>query len=410
MSTAPSVEMEYNPFAPDFYTSNPFEVYRWMRDEHPVYHSERWGWYALTRWEDVAAAAVDFDTYRNFEGMDIDDTAEQTTAGNLGHLDNPRHDQIRRIVQPFFQPRKIAENDHPIRLAVRDLMAKWQDKGEVEIAQELAWSLPFHVFFNLLGLPSTDSEEFEQLEAWTHGLKHRNPGSPKLTPTSIAAADGIREFFADLIRQRQINPKDDLLTHIVQSEINGDPFVDDKLDESSEIVGLLIQLFLGGVESTAGLIGNTLKLLAEHPEQRELLLADPTLAQQAVEESIRWATPLQLTARTVVRDVELHGTTIPAGSRVVLVVGAANRDERQFANPDAFDLQRGKFRHLGFGEGLHRCLGAPLARLETKIVLEEVLPVLGRYEIAGEPTFYPSSPNMYVWKHLPLKFQVGGLA
>jgi cytochrome P450 len=399
-TTAPDIE--YNPFDPNFYTTSPFEIYRWMRDEHPVYRSERWGWYALSRWDDVVGAALDWDTYRNFEGMDIDDTGDQTSAGNIAHMDNPRHDEVRRIVQPFFQPRKLQDEEHPIRQAVRSLVAKWDPNGQVDLASELAWPLPLTVFFNLLGLP-TDQHSAQQLEAWSHALKDRVPGTPQLSDKAKDATIHIREFFRDQVRDRQVNPRDDLLTHIVQSEINGVAFADDRLDDTSEIVGLLILLFLGGFESTAGLIGTMFKLLAENPDQREILLNDPSLAQQAVEETLRWASPLQETARTAVKDVELHGVTIPAGSRVVLITGSANRDERQFPDADAFDLTRGKFRHLGFGEGLHRCLGAPLARLEARIVLEEVLPILGRYDLAAAPTFYPSSPNMYVWKNLPVR-------
>jgi cytochrome P450 len=161
-------------------------------------------------------------------------------------------------------------------------------------------------------------------------------------------------------------------------------------------------LFLGGVESTAGLTGTMFKLLAENPDQRTLLQKDPSLIPAAVEETMRWATPLQLTARTTSREVTLHGTTIPKGGRVVLVTGAANRDERQFPDPDRFDITRSRARHVGFGEGVHGCLGAPLARLEAKIAVEEALHVLGDYELSGPPTFYPSSPNMYVWKNLPI--------
>jgi ferredoxin-NADP reductase len=166
-------------------------------------------------------------------------------------------------------------------------------------------------------------------------------------------------------------------------------------------------LFLGGVESTAGLTGTLFELLAENPGQRALLQADPSLIPAAVEEAMRLITPLQLTARTTSREVTLHGVTMPAGSRVVLIPGAANRDERQFPDPDRFDVTRPRGRHLGFGEGVHGCLGAPLARLEARIALEEALPVLGDYELAGPPTFYPSSPNMYVWRNLPITFGGG---
>jgi len=164
----------------------------------------------------------------------------------------------------------------------------------------------------------------------------------------------------------------------------------------------MMVLFLGGVESTAGLTATMFKLLAEHPDQRTLLQRDPSLIPAAIEETLRFATPLQLTARTTSRKVSMHGVTIPAGGRVVLVTGAANRDDRQFADPERFDITRGQFGHVGFGQGIHGCLGAPLARLEAKVALEEALPVLGDYQLAGTPTFYPSTPNMYVWKKLPI--------
>jgi ferredoxin-NADP reductase len=172
------------------------------------------------------------------------------------------------------------------------------------------------------------------------------------------------------------------------------------------VLGLMMVLFLGGVESTAGLTGTLFKLLAENPDQRAILRDNPALIPDAVEEAIRLATPLQLVGRTTSREVTLHGVRIPAGGRVVLVYGAANRDERRFADPDRFDVTRGRFRHLGFGEGMHGCLGAPLARLEAKVALEEALPVLGDYTIAAAPERYRTTPNMYVWEHLHLAFPV----
>ena len=196
------------------------------------------------------------------------------------------------------------------------------------------------------------------------------------------------------------------MTHLVNAEIDGVPFADEHIHDASEIMGLMLVLFLGGVESTAGLVGTLFKLLAENPEQREILRANPELIPDAVEEAIRIATPLQLVGRTTSREVTLHGVTIPAGGRVVLVYGAANRDERRFADPDRFDVTRGKQRHLGFGEGMHGCIGAPLARLEAKIALEEALPLMGDYTITDVPERYKTTPNMYVWEHLHLAFPV----
>ena len=407
--------IDYNPFAPDFYTSDPFGVYRTMRDEAPVYYSERWGWYALTRFEDVRAAALDADTFRSFEGMDIDDSRlEQVPPGSIGSMDNPRHDQVRSVVQPYFLPRRIAELEDGIRAVVRELVASWRDRGAVDLGQELAWPMPFDVFFHLMGLPSRHDKDpverarRDQLEHWTHELKDRVPGTPHLTPVARAATAGVQQFFIDLLEERRRNGRDDVVTKFVHSDIDGVPFVDAQVTPNSEVSGLMMILFLGGVESTAGLTGTLFKLLAENPDQRTLLQKDPSLVPAAVEEALRLITPLQLTARTTSREVTLHGVTIPAGGRVVLIPGAANRDERQFPDPDRFDVTRPRGRHLGFGEGVHGCLGAPLARLEARIALEEALPVLGDYEPAGPPTFYPSSPNMYVWKNLPVTFGRSG--
>jgi cytochrome P450/ferredoxin-NADP reductase len=403
--------VEYDPFAPDFYTADPFAVYRWMRDEAPVYYSEKWEWWALTRFEDVRAAALDADTFRSFEGMDIDDSRlEQVPPGSIGSMDNPRHDEVRQVVQPYFLPRRIAQLEDGIRGVVRDLVASWRDRGAVDLAQELAWPMPFDVFFHLMGMPSRHDKDpverarREQLEHWTHELKDRVPGTPHLTPVARAATAGVQQYFIDLLEDRRRSAREDLVTKFVQADIDGVPFVDAQVTPTSEVSGLMMILFLGGVESTAGLTGTLFKLLAENPDQRALLRADPSLIPAAVEEAMRLITPLQLTARTTSREVTLHGVTIPAGGRVVLVMGAANRDERQFPDPDSFDITRPRGRHLGFGEGVHGCLGAPLARLEARIALEEALPVLGDYQLAGPPGFYPSSPNMYVWKHLPVTF------
>ncbi len=408
--------VQYDPFATDFYTSDPFGVYRWMRDESPVYRSEKWGWYALTRFDDVRAAVLDPDTFRSFEGMDIDDSAlEQAPPGSLPNMDNPRHDEVRRVVQPYFLPRRIAALENGIRAVVRDLVASWRDRGSVDLAQELAWPMPFDVFFHLMGLPSRREKDpverarREQLERWTHELKDRVPGTPHLTPVARAATAGVQQYFIDLLdaRRRQ-QARDDLVTRLVEADIDGVPFADGRVTPTSEVSGLMLVLFLGGVESTAGLTGTLFKLLAENPGQRALLRRDQSLIPAAVEEALRFATPLQLTARTTSREVTLHRVTIPTGARVVLIPGAANRDERRFPEPDRFDVLRAPGRHVGFGEGLHGCLGAPLARLEARIALEEALPVLGDYEPAGPPAFYPSSPNMYVWKQLPVTFTPAG--
>jgi cytochrome P450/ferredoxin-NADP reductase len=401
---------DYDPFSAAF-QADPFSVYRWMRDDAPVFYSEKWNWWALSRFEDVRAAALDPDTFRSFEGIDIDDTAkDQSGPGFLPDVDNPRHDQIRAVVQPYFLPRRIAGQEASIRNVVRGLVDAWRNRGSVDLAQELSWPMPNEVFFNVLGLPSSREAGRDQLERWVHELKDRAPDDARLTPLAKAATEGIKSYFVELLHERRRHPRADLVTHLVQADIDGVPFADTDITPASEILGLMMVLFLGGVESTSGLTSTLFKLLAENPDQRELLLKDPSLIPAAVEETVRYATPLQLAGRTTSRAVTLHGVTIPAGGRVVLVYGAANRDERKFADPDVFDVRRETMRHLGFSEGMHGCLGAPLARLEARVAVEEALPVLGRFDVAGPPVRYPTTPNMYVWSHLPLAFDVAAPA
>ena len=239
-----------------------------------------------------------------------------------------------------------------------------------------------------------------------HELKDRKPDDARLTPVAKAATAGIQSYFVDLLQRAPPRAARGPGDAPVNAEIDGVPFAEEHIDDASEVMGLMLVLFLGGVESTAGLVGTLFKLLAENPDQREILRENPALIPDAVEEAIRIATPLQLVGRTTSREVTLHGVTIPAGGRVVLVYGAANRDERRFADPDRFDVTRGKQRHLGFGEGMHGCIGAPLARLEAKIALEEALPLLGDYTITDPPERYRTTPNMYVWEHLHLAFPV----
>ena len=310
MSSSTSRVMEYDPFSQEF-QADPFPVYRWMRDEAPVFYSEKWGWWALSRFEDVRAAATDPQTFLCYEGIDIDDTAkDQSGPGFLPDIDNPRHDQIRRMIQPQLLPNRVAEREDAVRAVVRGLVDAWRHRGTVDLAQELAWPMPNEVFFDLLGLPAARQEGRAQLNQWVHELKDRKPDDARLTPVAKAATAGIQAYFVDLLHERRARPREDLVTHIVTAEIEGVPFAEEDIGPASEVLGLMMVLFLGGVESTAGLTGTLFKLLAENPDQRALLRENPALIPDAVEEAIRLATPLQLVGRTTAREVTLHGVTI----------------------------------------------------------------------------------------------------
>jgi cytochrome P450 len=403
-TVAPPVE--YDPYSAAF-KDDPWPVYRRLRDEAPVYRSEKWGFVALSRFDDVRAAARDTQTYLSFEGIDIDDTAKDMSApGFLPDIDNPRHDQLRRIVQRTFLPRAIAKLEDDVRRVVTGLVDRFAAAGTVDIAQDLSWPIPYAVFFDVLGLPSTGTDR-EDLIRWSHGLKDREDDDPRLTPIAWDALHNTKDYLAEALMGRRRNPREDLLSTLVTAAVqdhDGVPYAPARIDRDSEIVGLAFVLFMAGVESTSALLSTAFRELALHPDQRRALVADPSGIPGAVEEALRFDAPLQVAGRTASRDVELHGENIPAGQRVFLIYGSANRDERQFDDPDRFDAFRPQRRHLSFSEGLHGCLGAPLARLEAKVALEVALPRLGDYEISGALQRYRSTPNMRVLDHLPVSF------
>jgi cytochrome P450 len=401
---------EYDPYSAAF-KADPWSVYRWLRDEHPVYRSEKWGFCALSRFDDVRAAARDHATYLSFEGIDIDDTAKDMSApGFLPDIDNPRHDQLRRIVQRTFLPRAIAKLEDDVRRVVDGLVDRFVDAGSADLAQDLSWPIPYAVFFDVMGLPESGSDR-EDLIRWSHGLKDREDDDPRLTPVAWDALHRTKDYLAEALTERRRNPRADLLSTLVTAAVEdheGTPYAPAVIDRDSEIVGLAFVLFMAGVESTSALLSTAFHQLARHPDQRRALVADPSRIPAAVEEALRYEAPLQVVGRTTTREVELHGTTVPAGQRMFLLYGSANRDERQYDDPDRFDVFREQKRHMSFSEGLHGCLGAPLARLEARVALEVALTRLGDYEVSGPTKLYRSTPNMRVLDALPVSFTPGG--
>jgi cytochrome P450/ferredoxin-NADP reductase len=392
----------YDPFSVAF-QEDPFPVYERLREEAPLYRSHKWGFWALSRYDDVRGALLDPVTFINHPGIDLDATNDQGGEGNIPNLDNPRHDEIRNVVQRLFMPRSIAKLEDDVRRITTGLVDSFAGRGRADLAQELSWPLPYEVFFDFLGLP--DGEDRAQLIEWSHGLKDRVPDDDTLTPLAAHSTLRSREYLADLLMERRRRPQDDLLTHVVHAEINGVPLAHEEIEQASEVVGLVFGLYLAGIETTAGLLSTLFQQLAARPDQQRALRDEPALIGNAVEEGLRFRTPLQLTVRTATRDVEYYGQTIPAGDRVAMVIGAANHDPRQFDRPGEFDALRPNVRHLGFGEGLHGCLGNPLARLEARVALEVALPRMGEYHIAGRVQRYPSTPNMAVLEHLDVEFE-----
>jgi cytochrome P450 len=246
-----------------------------------------------------------------------------------------------------------------------------------------------------LGLPEDDHE---QLLEWFDEMNRRIPGKLELPPSALVARDSMRAYIQTAAERRRRREQADLLTPLVRAHAAGDITMD-------ELLALTMLLFFAGIITTAGLLSTSLRLLAERPNDRLLLREESARIPDAVEEFLRFDSPLQFLARTSIRDVEIHGQKIPAGAKVVLLWGAANRDERRWEHPDKLDLTREPQRHLAFGVGIHHCLGAPLARLEGSIALEEILRVVGDWKISG-PVERLYSPNERVLLHLPVRIPV----
>jgi cytochrome P450 len=353
----------------------PYAAYRVLRRDFPVYRNEERGFWALSRFEDVQRAAREWQCWSSAEGVNLDDTLSLTGPGNFIAADPPAHDRLRRVVRERFTPATIAAMEPAIRADVRATLETALRAGGLDAAATLAWAIPVRTVSRLLGLPLEDEPV---LRTGLRAAIAREPGSDRLPATARAAGEGLRTYFADHVERRRRAAGDDLLADIVAAERSG-------AMSAEEIPGLCLLLYIAGTETVADFIGNALVALAEHPEQRALLAAEPQRSAAAVEELLRFESPVQYQVRTATAETELHGVTIPAGSAVALLWGAANRDERRWERPDELDLTREPRRHVAFGEGIHHCLGAPLARLQGRVVLEETLRAMPDYRVAGEP-------------------------
>ncbi len=347
-----------------------YAVYARLRAEAPAYRNERRDFWALSRFADVQAAARDWTTYSSARGVNLDDTLSLTGPGNFISADPPGHDRLRRIVRHSFTPACVRELETPVREDVRRAVRRCAGAGTFDAAEELAWTVPVGVIARLLGIDHVDPAALARLLG---RVIHREPGSETVGHGPAQAAAELGAILAETAERRRADPRADLMTDIVRAGT---------LHEG-ELHGLCVLLFVAGTETVADFIGNALVTLHDHPDQRALLAADPALLPGAVEELLRFESPVQHQVRTATETVELHGERIPEGARVMLLWGAANRDERRWDRPDELDLTREPQRNLAFGEGIHHCLGAPLARLEGRIVLEEVLTALPEYRIAG---------------------------
>jgi cytochrome P450 len=360
--------VEYDPFL--FY-EDPYPIYRGLRDEAPVYLNPERRLWVLSRFDDVQRAGRDWRTFSSAEGVDIDDS--RLGPGSFLDADPPRHDELRKLLHADFSPAALRRLEPLIAAKVDALVSALLERGSVDLVDELARRLPVSVVCDLLGAPA---EDHPQLEAWYAGMLHREPGRPEVTETAERATREMRDYIVAAVTERMAAPRDDLFSTIAAAHSEGRLTME-------EVDGMCRLLLLAGVHTTSSLIANTLMLLEDRPGDRRALGADPARIPTAVEELLRFLAPVQSGARVTTAEVELHGTVIPRGERVLLLWASANRDERRYPDPDTLDLGRTPLRNVAFGEGIHFCLGAPLARLESRIAFEALFTRIPEYEIVG---------------------------
>jgi cytochrome P450 len=371
-----------------------YERYSRLREEAPAHRNPMTGIWALSRFDDVRAASRDWETFSNAGGVDLDELGRRVFGpGDFLDTDPPEHDELRAVVRSRFTPKAVKAFEPVVRRHVERLLGGAQANESFDAVEALAWPLPVSVICSLFGF---SADQREELGALYRLVMRRTAGEPAIPPAALEAAAEMRRRFVELARSRRIQPDDDLLTQIALAEIDGEPLPDPKL------AGLCFVLFSAAIDTVAAVLSNALWLLARHPDQCRVLAEQPAALPVAIEEVLRFESPLQFNARTVTRDVELHDRVIPAGSRVVLLYGAANRDDRRFDHADRFDVSREPKRHLAFGEGIHFCIGAPLARLQAKIALEAVLSAFPGLALAGRAEHAPAY-NMRALARLPVR-------
>lgn len=363
-------------------TADPYPVYQRLLRDAPVYRNQERDFWALSRFDDVKDAIMDWERYSSAEGVRIDDLLELAGPSPLT-MDPPRHALLRAIVRKPFAPRAIAELAPKIERNVETLLAPLvTESGPVEIVTRFAKLLPVAVICDLLGLPADDAP---MLKGWADAMLETVPGQVGSTPAARESASHLRAYWLAELSDRGSHPRSDILTAIATAEVEGGPL---PIDEQ---VGMCNLVFEAGNATTGTLIANAILALAMHPEQRSWLAANPEGMAGAIEEFLRWESPVQGLMRVTRQAVQVHGTRIPAGQRVLLVLGAANRDPSIWPSPDDLRLDREVIRNLAFGEGIHHCLGAPLARLEAPIALERFLGAFPDYRVRDVTRFHDVS-------------------
>ena len=397
MTDTSAIELYYDPYDPDI-DDNPYPVWKRMREEAPLYYNEKYNFYALSRYEDVARELPNWQTYRSGRGTTADILFNniEVPPGILLFEDPPLHDLHRRLLSRVFTPRRMLAVESLVRGFCANELDPLIGSGGFDFIADLGAMMPMRTIGYLLGIPEEHQASIrDRNAAYIDVAKGREPGevSQKIFEQTIV-------MFAEFIEWRAEHPSDDLMTELLAAEID-EPDGTRRPLSRTEVLSYTAMIAGAGNETTARLIGFMGQLLSDHSDQRRELVADPSLIPGAVEESLRYEPPSPVQARYVAQDAEHYGRVVPEGSFMLLLNASANRDERQFTDPDRFDIHR-RANHLSFGQGLHFCLGSALARLEARVAIEEVLKRWPDWEVDYANAERAHTASVRGWARLPV--------
>jgi cytochrome P450 len=372
--TTVSRPVAYSPYAYEIH-EDPYPVYARLRAEAPVYRNEELDFYALSRHEDVLAAFRNLDGFSNAQGVSLEPSAFGPEAHKFMSflaLDPPRHTRMRSLVGKGFTPSKVAQMEEHIRAIALEHLEPALERGTFDYIADFAGKLPMDVISELMGVERADRAEIRRL---ADVVVHREDGVLDVPPAGMEAAMTLVAYYQQMVDDRRRSRRDDLTSALLDAEIDGDKLTDD------EIIAFLFLMVVAGNETTTKLLGNAWYWGWRHPDQGARPFSDPAQVVPWIEETLRYDTSSQMLLRVTRQPMELHGVEIPEGSRVLLLVGSANRDEAVFPDPDRYDLDRDTSRLVSFGSGRHFCMGAPMARLEARIGLAALVERVASYEV-----------------------------
>ncbi|KUI00395.1 cytochrome [Mycolicibacterium acapulense] len=404
---APSSEVdgrpvEFDPFSQDFF-DGAYDTYRRLRDEAPVYYSKKWDFWALTRYDDVAPATKDHETFSSAKGATLDMVKAHDDAIPVPKviisMDPPEHQKMRRLVSNVFTPRAIAALEDMVRAKVYERIEAL-DPAQFDVVADFSALFPNEVITTMLGVPKEDRD---QIRRWLDLLLERRPGEIAVPREGYEASMNTGLYYYDLVQQRRAAPQDDMISRLIETAIERDGVVEKLTDV--DITGFATMLGGAGAETVTKLVGNAVVAFADFPDQWRKLRDDRSKIPAAVEELLRYEAPSQYQVRTATRDVAYYGTTIPKDAAVLLVTGSALRDERMFDNPDRLDIDRDRKMgfNLAFGYGVHSCLGAALARMESRIALDALLDLIPEYEVDRDGLRRVAMSNVCGYSNVPVR-------